>query len=114
MMSRQSIELNMKVMDVLQIMSEGNPGAINVLINIIQSDEVLGFMHVLSLDDMNIRGTQIWIGFKDHCKQDINKFIDCIKNRDQAMVDEINKWRDLGNHTDTAVTGRASERSFKR
>jgi hypothetical protein len=60
-------------MDTLILMAEGNPGALNVLIELEKSDNLVWAMH---LDDMNIRGTQIWLGYKDYCKQDLNKFVE--------------------------------------
>ena len=45
---------------------------------------------ILNLDDMNIRGSQVWLGYKDHCGEDIEKFVQCAKNRDESMVEAIN------------------------
>jgi len=88
-------------------MSEGNPGAANVLGQMMQKDPDTGLIKILHLDDMNIRGTQIWLGFKDHCGQDMERFMQAILDRDQQMVDEINSHVP-GNHTEIAVTSNAS------
>jgi hypothetical protein len=105
---RPEIDLGGTVMDFLVTMSEGNPGAITVLSQVLKSDEDLGFLLVLQLDDMNIRGTQVWIGYKDYCGQDIDKFIDCVKNRDPEMIRAINEEGVKGNHKDKAVHSGAS------
>ena len=44
-----------------------------------------GIFDILSLDDMNMRGSQIWVAYKDHCGQDIEKFIACIKERELVL-----------------------------
>lgn len=82
-------------------MSEGNPGAISVLTKLLTRED--GIAAMLHLDDMNIRGTQIWIGFKDHCGCDIDKFFEAISTRDEGMVTTINKEGEMGNHAELAV-----------
>jgi hypothetical protein len=77
-------------LDVLIEMAEGNPGAITALGQIVNGD-IANLIDVLHLDDMNIRGCQIWVGFKDHCKQDVEVFRKAIRARDPAMVDTINR-----------------------
>ncbi len=62
---------------------------------------------------MNIRGSQIWVGYKDHCKQDIEAFKTAISQRDQAMVDTINSEcfqpdLDYEGYKEKAVTSGAS------
>jgi hypothetical protein len=94
MENRKRIDSNMTTMDILMLISEGNPGAISVMMQILQKDKEdfgLGFINLLDLDDMNIRGEQIWVGYKDHCGENIDTFIDAIKNRDKGMIDTINK-----------------------
>lgn len=71
-------------------MSEGNPGAASVIGQLMQ-DPCEGFMAVLHMDDMNIRGCQIWVGYKDHCGSDIDRFKAAILDRDAAMVETINR-----------------------
>lgn len=86
---RGKISGTMSVADIISEMSEGNPGAINVMCMLVKSDK-LGVLHLLALDDMNIWGPQIWVGFKDHCNQDLDLFIKCLEDRDPAMVRTIN------------------------
>lgn len=108
---RQEIGLQDSVMDIVLKLSENNPGAISVLTRIIKEMGDLGVLTILNLDDMNIRGTQIWYGYKDVCGEDLKKFIDCIRNRDREMVDKINEIVDReepGGYR--AVTGGASSK----
>lgn len=96
------ITASLTVVDILVLMAEGNPGALNVLAALVKSGED-GIMIPLHLDDMNIRGTQIWVGFKDYCKQDLNAFIKAVSERDEKMLAHINAVGLEGNHTHKAV-----------
>ncbi len=71
-------------------MAEGNPGAISVIIGLMKKEN--GLISILQLDEMDIRGSKIWYGFKDYCKQDLDKFISCILTRDQDMQKFINDY----------------------
>lgn len=101
---RTSIPPSVSAIELAVIMSEGNPGALSVLIAIIHKDPVKGMFDILHLDDMNIRGPQIWIGYKDHCGQDLDRFLKALRERDAEMISKINK-----NHPEElAVEGGAS------
>lgn len=84
---RKDIDFNQDIREVIAQMSEGNPGALNVLSQLAFTDPSL----IATLDDMNIRGPQIWLGYKDHCGQKLERFTRCIRERDQQMLDTINK-----------------------
>ena len=102
---RKKITLNMTVHDIVMLMAEGNPGAITVMLQLL-GDAEEGFHLLLHLDDMNIRGPQIWVGYKDHCKEDIEVFKLSIKNRDMGMCAVIN--RSMGKYEHLAVPNGAS------
>lgn len=87
---REPISLSDSTMDMVVKMAEGSPGAISVIMQLMNRDDPAALMDVLSLDDMNIRGSQIWLGYKDHCGEDIEKFAKAIKDRDEAMIATIN------------------------
>lgn len=89
MKERKKIELSMTTMDVLLLMGEGNPGALSVLMKLMERGES-SILKILTLDDMNIRGEQIWIAFKDHCKEDLDAFMEAIARRDLAMISTVN------------------------
>jgi len=91
-MERKEVTLEMSVMDVMTVMCEGNPGALTVIIEMMKNPD--GLIYLLHLDDMNIRGSQIWIGFKYYCGQDLKRFIECIVARDQGMIDKINEMNE--------------------
>ena len=90
-MPRESFTGNEDMMGILTTMSEGNPGAATVLSELLKAnDPITGMALVFKLDEMNMRGPQVWIGYKDHCGQDLDKFQRCIIEGDQEMVDTVN------------------------
>ena len=101
---RKRIELTDSMNDMLFKMSEGNPGGLNVLMGLMDRDPLV----FLALDDMNIRGTQIWIGYKDWCKENMDLFRKLISSRDANLVKGINIQAARQGTKDKAVTGGVS------
>lgn len=106
-MKRVSIGLEDNMHQILDKMSEGNIGALTTLAKLLKHGGELALLDILCLDDMNIRGEQIWLGYKDHCGEDIERFSACIKSRDPEMVKTINTARG-GTREHLAVEGGAS------
>lgn len=83
------------IKDNIISMSDGNPGAITVLTQMVKEDpdprELFN-----TLDDMNMYGPRLWLGYKDYCEEDISDFIDCIVSQDEEMVDLINEMKQGG------------------
>lgn len=104
--ARQKIEGNDTILDVIYKMSDGLPGAIVGMTELMKSDEA-GFMLLLGLDDMNIRGSQIWEAYKYLYHEDGKKFAEAVKNRDEKMVQFINEEL-ASTGGEKAVTGGAS------
>ena len=104
-MARQKLR-SRDVLGIITEMSEGNPGAAVALAGLARFNPPEFIMTMLILDDMNIRGAQIWIGFKDFCGSDPARFFDKIKERDPGMVEFINRSR--GHAGDQAVIAGAS------
>ncbi len=102
---REPINLSDSTMELVHKMCEGNLGALNVLTQLLNRDDPAALMTILSLDDMNMRGSQIWVGFKDHCGRDIEKFAQCITERDADMVATVNENSGI---QERAVTSGAS------
>lgn len=88
-MQRTKINLTDSPINVAMTMSEGNPGALRVIMELLQQGP-MGLMDVLHFDDMGMRGPQIWIAYKDYCDCDIAKLSAALKARDAAMVDTVN------------------------
>lgn len=77
--------------DPLLVLSEGNSSATMVLMNFLEKEEdLIGFVNMLNLDDMNIRGAQIWLAFKDYCGQDIDLLMKLVSERDADLVENVN------------------------
>ncbi len=81
-MINERIQLNDSMLDVVSKMSEGNPGALTVCMELLRETENIdkdsalgGLGTILSLDSFNIYVSRIWMLYKDVCKQDIVKTI---------------------------------------
>ena len=94
--------------EVLIKAAEDNPSAVKVLMKIMQKFHYAGFSIILQLDDMNIRGTQIFVGYKYHCRGNLDRFIECINNKDSKMLETINNEGLKGKYPHKAVPGGAS------
>ena len=104
--ARPEIELNDSISDVIHKVSEGVPGAMVAITELMTSNEA-GYMLLLGLDDMNIRGTQVWEAYKYLYNEDGKKFAEAVSKRDKKMVDFINEeLASVGE--EKAVTGGAS------
>jgi hypothetical protein len=80
------IELNDSIMDMVVKMAEGNPGAINAMMNLIQENESIDpddcfgpFGKFMLLDTFEIYGTDIYVLYSDICSQQINKMISTLR-----------------------------------
>ena len=81
--------------DAIVAMSNGVIGAVNVLITIAKDatkiDPANIFGHVgvfMSLDTMEIYGSDIWMLYKDVCKQDISAMLACLRGVQLGIVPE--------------------------
>lgn len=84
-MSTERIKLGDSTMDVIVKMSEGNPGAMTTLMNLltpnnIDPDNIMGGVGVmLSLDTYGIYGTDIYILFNDICDRNLVKMLTVLR-----------------------------------
>ena len=76
------ITLEDTMMDMVKKMSEGNPGAVSVVCQIIKTGGLIdpddafgGLGTILHMDTWGIRGPKIWMLYKDVCGQDLVKTI---------------------------------------
>lgn len=76
------IQLQDSTMDVVMKMSEGNPGAMNALIEILNNakaidkeDPMQGLSAVLMLDTLGIYGSDIYVLHSDICGRDLAKML---------------------------------------
>ena len=89
-MARERINLNDKTSDIIYKMCEGNPGTLNVLMYYAQ-DFVENMTVILGFDDMNMRGSQIWVAYKDFAGEDFEKLAEAVKRRDPELVAVVNR-----------------------
>lgn len=93
--------------DGFYTLSEGNPGALAVIGAITKAEGTspTALIALLDLDDMNLRGSQIWVAYKDVCGGDIQALIERVRNRDPKLVEAVNRIIPEG---ERAVTSGAS------
>lgn len=104
--ARPKIKLEDSVFDIMDKMSEGLPDAMVGIVELMKADEN-GLMLLLGLDDMNIRGSQIWEAYKYLYHEDGKKFVQAVRGRSNEMVNFINEeLATVGG--EKAVTGGAS------
>ena len=63
---------DMSMLEVLMVMSEGNPGALTVLVSMLEGSP-MGFSDILMLDGMDIRGVKVYMLGNDCCGRDMSK-----------------------------------------
>lgn len=102
---RRRISVHGGELSVLAEMADGNIGALSVLSQMREADK-FAMIKWLDLEDMNIRGSQIWVAYKDHCGENMEEFIKCINRRSPEMVATVNK--EFYEHNEIAVTHGAS------
>lgn len=74
-------------------LSQGNPGAANVLTQILELDPEGGALVMEGLARMNIYGPRIWLGYKDYCDENLRSFMDAVLEQDEEMIELINRMR---------------------
>ncbi len=104
--AREKLELEDTGLDTLVKMAEGNPGAITAITQLL-NESVENYFLILGLDDMNIRGSQIWQVYKYYCGEDVNKFKKVIQDRDADMIRFLNEQNAFEGN-EKAVSGGAS------
>lgn len=76
------VSLNDSVKDIVIKMSDMNPGAIGVMMNIMNDTESIdqdcligGFGVIMTLDTLQIYGSDIWVLYSDICGKSMSKMI---------------------------------------
>ena len=75
----QKLTLQDTPLTAITKLSEGNPGAISVIASLFSTSKLVdpdsiimgGFGVLLNLDQLEISGSDIWVMYKDICKEDI-------------------------------------------
>lgn len=78
----------MPMMEAVVQLSDGNPGAITVLKQLLMLAQLTkpAFEGIFALE---IRGSDLWVGYKDVAGGDINKFVELLERRSPTMMKQI-------------------------
>lgn len=92
----------MSPMDIFMALSDGNPGAINVLVGLaekgskIDPDSMLGGIGALfALDTFAIYGPSIWMLYKDICDSNISRMIGVLRAVQLGFLPEATLRREI-------------------
>jgi len=95
-MHTERIEGSDSMLDVIVKMVEGNPGATNVLAQVIEAtpmidpDNAFGGLGVMmSLDTYGIYGSDIYVLFNDKCDSDIRKFLMILRATQMGFCNHV-------------------------
>ena len=101
------------LMDIFTKLSDGNPGAFTVLLRTMeytakyhQEGYDAGGMYILEiLDTIGVYGSDIWILYKDICKENIEHFIQVLKAYQYGFVDEATIHECIDTKENYAIDG---------
>ena len=102
------IAISDELVTALTKMSEGNPGALTVLMQLVECtaemDIQLGFAPFDSftrLDSLEVYGPSIWILYKDICGENIKKLIHLLHGATNGILSEIDINKSIACHFPT-------------
>lgn len=116
-MSRLKLDMNFN--DALFALSEGNPGAINVMMDAFRNADTIdpqgmgcwGFL--LNLDEYGIYGSRIWVLFKDVCGENLPLTIAMVRGVQMGVISKDDLYGMLageGSLNPTEVAARLKEK----
>jgi hypothetical protein len=94
------LKLDMGFNDVLWTLSEGNPGAINVIMESMKHGEEIdpenhfkGWGFALHLDALGIYGGRVWMLYKDVCRENLAHAIGMVRSVQLGIIpiEELNQ-----------------------
>jgi len=91
----ERIDLQDTIIDVITKLSEGNPGALRVCMDILMQDATIdpdnalsGIGPLLSLDTHGIYGSRIWMLYKDVCGEDMVNTLGVLRGRQLGYISD--------------------------
>ena len=87
---RQPLSESMERKEFMSKFCEGNVGCVSVVVAVAEQGH-FQIQAIMNLVDMNIRGAQVWVAFKDVCQQDVGEFVDRVLKRDPELVRQVNE-----------------------
>jgi len=99
---KERIELSDSMMNIMMKLSDGNPGGLNVCMQLLQSkhdpDSIFGGLgNLLALDTHGIYGSNVWILFKDCCSSSILNVVTVLRAIQLGIVPEKTVWEHIDN-----------------
>ena len=99
------IKITDTIKDMMIGLSEGNPGALTVCVNLMRAEPSIdpdnmlaGIGSLLELDQQEIYGPRIWMLYKDVCKEDITKTIAVLRSCQLGLVSKNDLVHAIDNH----------------
>ena len=99
---KNKLTLDMTGRESIVLMCDGNPGALNVLLElvdknaIVDTDSVLGFMTTMcGMDESGIYGSDIWILYKDICGSDVVMLMALFRGKQMGLIREEDILHDM-------------------
>lgn len=86
-MANERITASMDMKEMLITMSEGNPGALMCMMEMLQTDP-MAILDILYFDSMGIYGSKIYMLWNDCCGCDMSKFKETIQYLRSGAVSE--------------------------
>lgn len=74
------------LVNFINVLSEGNPGAMHVLCDLLEIGDVLTIAY---LQKKKITGSKLWVAYKA-CDMNVNMLVKNVHSNDKVMLDTIN------------------------
>jgi hypothetical protein len=92
-MTRLTLEMN--AVEMIIVLSEGNPGAVTVMSRLFQEAPSIdpqaalgGYGYLFDLDALSIYGPRIWMLYKDVCKEDLLSMVALLRANQLGFLNE--------------------------
>jgi hypothetical protein len=95
---RKPLDPTVPLLDILTLLGEGNPGGLTVLAQLLQAEPEKFPLVLLTLECLNIRGSQIWVGYKDYAGQDLGRFVEAVLALEPDLIEAINRGTGYPDH----------------
>jgi hypothetical protein len=76
-----------QLVNFISVLSEGNPGAMHVLCDLLEIGEVLTIAY---LQNKKITGSKLWVAYKA-CDLNVKTLVQNVHSNDKVMLDAINE-----------------------
>lgn len=91
------ISLKQTIEEIIMTMGEGNPGAINFLIEMLQENPMNFIAMIIPLDDLEIYGSDLYVLINDCCNRDLKILEKVISLNRVGLLLEEDIRKQMGN-----------------